>query len=93
MDDTALLGAVAEGDVASLRELYDRHAPVLAVRLRRRCADPDAVEDALQDTSWPRGRRRAASAATAEVAAWLWGIPLRSTAGPHLSGTCGIIVA
>jgi len=34
MDDDELIAAVAGGDDAALRELFSRHAPWLAVRLR-----------------------------------------------------------
>lgn len=76
-DDTALLGAVAEGDATALRELYDRHAPVLAVRLRRRCSDPDLVADALQDTFVAVWKAAGRFRGDGEVAAWLWGIAIR----------------
>jgi RNA polymerase sigma factor (sigma-70 family) len=48
--DDELIAAIAAGDNAALRLLYQRHAPWLSVRLRRRCADPEVVADALQDT-------------------------------------------
>lgn len=73
----ALLAAMAAGDAAALRELYDRHAAVLAARLRRRCADPDAVEDALQDTFVAAWRQAGRFRGEGEVAAWLWGIAIR----------------
>ena len=47
--DAELVAALAQGDLAALRVLYDRHAPWLSVRLSRRCSDPDVVADALQD--------------------------------------------
>lgn len=75
--DAELLQRVAAGDLAAMRELYDRHAPWLAVRLRRRCNDPEVVADALQDTFvavWDEaGRYRG----DGEAAAWLWGIAVR----------------
>jgi RNA polymerase sigma-70 factor (ECF subfamily) len=76
-DDAALLRAVGAGDERALRELFDRHAPWLRMRLARRCGDPDAVADALQDTfvaAW-RGARRFRG--DGEVPAWLWGIAVR----------------
>jgi RNA polymerase sigma-70 factor (ECF subfamily) len=75
--DAELLAEVSGRDLAALRELYDRHAPWLAVRLRRRCNDAEAVADALQDTFvavWSEaGRYRG----DGEAAAWLWGIAVR----------------
>jgi len=49
-DDAALLRAVARGDEESLAVLYDRHAGWLTVRMTRRCAMPDVVDHAVQDT-------------------------------------------
>jgi RNA polymerase sigma-70 factor (ECF subfamily) len=77
LDDGELLAAVAEGDRAAFRALYDRHAPWLVLRLARRCADPGAVDEVLQDTFlavW-RGARRYRG--QGEVAAWIWGIAIR----------------
>jgi RNA polymerase sigma-70 factor (ECF subfamily) len=61
----------------ALRVLYDRHAPWLAARLRRRCSDPDVVADALQDCFTSVWRSSGAWRADGEVAAWLWGIAIR----------------
>jgi hypothetical protein len=41
--DPELLTALAGGDLAAMRTLYDRHAPWLSARLTRRCNNPDAV--------------------------------------------------
>jgi RNA polymerase sigma-70 factor (ECF subfamily) len=75
--DAELLSEVSGGDLAAMRELYDRHAAWLAVRLRRRCNDPEVVADALQDAFvavWGEaGRYRG----DGEAAAWLWGIAVR----------------
>src|ERR1700684_3881860 len=49
-DDAVLLRAVARGDEGALAALYDRHAGWLTVRLTRRCAMPDVVDHAVQDT-------------------------------------------
>lgn len=75
--DEALLTAVAEGDRAALRVLYERHAPWLTLRLARRCADPDIVDEAVQDTFvavWRSARRYDGHG---EVGAWIWGIGVR----------------
>ena len=75
--DETLLSAVAAGDRQALRVLYERHAPWLTLRLARRCADADAVDDAVQDTFvavWrSAGRYRGGGA----VGAWIWGIGIR----------------
>jgi RNA polymerase sigma-70 factor (ECF subfamily) len=71
MDDDELIAALAAGDEEALRELFGRHAPWLAGRLRAALPPPD-VEDVLQETFlavWkgaggyrPRGTPRA----------WIW---------------------
>jgi len=75
--DAELVAALAQGDLSALRQLYDRHAPWLSVRLSHRCSDLDVVADALQDcfvVVWKEaGRWRG----DGEVAAWLWGIAVR----------------
>jgi RNA polymerase sigma-70 factor, ECF subfamily len=75
--DAELLEAAGEGDKAALRLLYDRHAPWLLVRLRRRCADPGLVEEVVQDTFVVVWRRAGDFAGTGQVAAWIWGIGIR----------------
>jgi RNA polymerase sigma-70 factor (ECF subfamily) len=75
--DSTLLRAVAAGDEAALRALYERHATWLYVRLLRRCNDDDLVADVLQDTFvavWRGGNNWRGDG---EVAAWIWGIGLR----------------
>ncbi len=75
--DEALLGAIATGDRAALRLLYERHAPWLTLRLARRCADPDAVDDAVQDTFVAVWRSAARYSGEGAVGAWIWGIAIR----------------
>ena len=75
--DGGLLDAIAGGDPTALRELYGRHAFWLQLRLQRRCADRDAVDDALQDTFVAVWKKPARYDASGEVAAWLWGIAIR----------------
>jgi RNA polymerase sigma-70 factor (ECF subfamily) len=75
--DPELLRAIAEGDRRALRELYERHAPWLLLRLGRRCGDSGMVEEVVQDTFvvvWRSGRRYSGRG---DVAAWLWGIAIR----------------
>ena len=73
MDDDELIASLAGGDDTALRELFARHAPWLATRLRA-ALPPSDVEDVLQETFlavWknagtyqPRGQGRAGG--------WLW---------------------
>lgn len=78
MDDDELITAVAGGDDGALRELFSRHAPWLAARLRAVLPAPD-VEDVLQETFvavW----RGAAGYRSGGVGGWLWGIARRQAA-------------
>src|SRR5579862_4995227 len=75
-DDAALLDAVAAQDLQALRELYERHAGWLAIRLSRRCNDRDLVADAVQDTFVAVWQKPRAYRGTGDVAAWLWGIAI-----------------
>jgi RNA polymerase sigma-70 factor (ECF subfamily) len=87
MDDDDLVAAVAAGDDGALRELFARHAPWLAVRLRGVLPSAD-VEDVLQETflavwrSAPRYRPARAAGGVTGVAAggWIWGIARRQAA-------------
>jgi RNA polymerase sigma-70 factor (ECF subfamily) len=77
LTDADLLRAMAGRDEGALNELYSRHALWISARLTRRCADPDAVLDVLQDTfiaAWDGASRFRGDG---EVAAWLWGIAIR----------------
>jgi RNA polymerase sigma-70 factor (ECF subfamily) len=75
--DEVLLTAIAAGDRAALRTLYERHAPWIAIRLARRCADRDVVDDAVQDTFVAVWRSAASYHGHGDVAAWMWGIGIR----------------
>ena len=75
--DAELLTDVAGGDVGAMRDLYDRHAAWLAVRLRRRCNDSEVVADALQDTFVAVWNEAGRYRGDGEAAAWLWGIAVR----------------
>lgn len=75
--DEELLAAVAGGDGIALRELYDRHAPWLVLRLSRRFADPGVVDEVVQDTFLAVWRGAARYSGRGEVGAWIWGIAIR----------------
>ena len=75
--DGDLLQQVARGDEAALRELFDRHAAWLQLRLQRRTSDPDLVADALQDTFVAVWRSAASYRGDGDVGGWLWGIAIR----------------
>lgn len=74
--DVELVAAVAARSTSALRILHQRHAPWLRARLARRCADPDAIDDALQETFlavW----RSAGGFKGDNLAGWLWTIAIR----------------
>jgi RNA polymerase sigma-70 factor (ECF subfamily) len=75
--DEDLLGEVAAGDRGALRQLYERHAPWLVLRLSRRCADPGIVEEVIQDTFVGVWKGAKCYRGQGEVAAWIWGIGIR----------------
>ncbi len=75
--DADLVHLMAGGDQVALKELYDRNAGWLTARLRRRCADPDLVAEALQDTFQATWRQAASYRGTGDVGAWMWGIAIR----------------
>ncbi len=76
--DADLLAAVAEADRDALRDLFHRHEPWLAARLSRRCSDVSLVDQAIQDTFLAVWRKPGGWRGQGEVAAWLWGIAIRS---------------
>lgn len=74
-----MIDRLADGDDAALRDLFNRHAPMLATRLRALLPVVD-VEDVLQETfiaAWRGARRYRPDGA---VGAWLWGIVRRQAA-------------
>jgi RNA polymerase sigma-70 factor, ECF subfamily len=75
--DPELLRALAADDRRALAELYRRHSAWLLARLSRRCADPDVVDQALQDTFVAVWRKPGGYQGSGEVAAWMWGIAIR----------------
>jgi len=75
--DAELVRAVRTSDGGALAVLYARHAPWLTARLARRCADPDVVDQAVQDAFVAVWRRPDAFRGDGEVAAWIWGIGIR----------------
>jgi RNA polymerase sigma-70 factor (ECF subfamily) len=79
MDDDELVTAVATGHDGALRELFDRHAPWLAARLRR-VLPPHVVEDVLQETFVAIWRGARAYRPEAKCGAWMWGIAKRQAA-------------
>ncbi len=75
--DAELLTAVGSRDLDAIRELYERHAAWMSVRLSRRCNDSEIVADALQDAFVAVWQKPSGFRGQGEVAAWLWGIAIR----------------
>ena len=76
MDDEQLIAALAAGDDGALRELFARHAPWLAARLRR-TLPAAVVEDVLQEAFIAVWRGARGYRAEGAPGAWLWGIARR----------------
>jgi RNA polymerase sigma-70 factor (ECF subfamily) len=71
MDDDELIAALAAGDDAALRQLFTRHAPWLATRLRTVLPPPD-VEDVLQETFLAVWKGASAYRPRGSPQAWMW---------------------
>lgn len=68
--------AVVGGDADAFAQVYDRHAPWLFLRLRRRCADQALVDEIVQDTFlalW----RGAGRYEHGSAGGWIWTIASR----------------
>ena len=79
MDDDDLVARIAAGDDTALRELFGRHAPWLAVRLRTVLPAAD-VEDVLQETFLAAWRGARGYRPQGACGGWLWGIARRQAA-------------
>jgi len=73
MDDDELIASLAGGDDMALRQLFDRHTPWLAARLRK-ALPPDDVEDVLQETFLAVWKNAGTYQPRGTPAAWLWAI-------------------
>jgi RNA polymerase sigma-70 factor, ECF subfamily len=79
MDDDELIARLAGGDDAALRDLFNRHAPWLAARLRAVLPPPD-VEDVLQETFLAVWKGAKSYTPQGAAGGWLWGIARRQAA-------------
>lgn len=79
MDDDELIISLANGDEKALRELFSRHAPWMAARLRAVLPAAD-VEDVLQETFLAVWRSAGAYRAQDSAGGWLWVIARRQAA-------------
>jgi RNA polymerase sigma-70 factor, ECF subfamily len=79
MDDDELIASLAGGDDTALRELFTRHAPWLAARLRAVLPASD-VEDVLQETFLAVWKNAATYRPQGQAGGWLWVIARRQAA-------------
>src|SRR5258708_16440085 len=79
MDDDELIAALAGGDDVALRQLFFRHAPWLAARLRAVLPAAE-VEDVLQETFLALWRGAGGYRPGGAAGSWLWGIARRQAA-------------
>lgn len=79
MNDDELIAAMAGGDDTALRELFARHAPWLAARLRSILPSAD-VEDVLQESFLAVWRGARGYRPEGSPGGWLWGIARRQAA-------------
>ena len=76
--DRDLIAEIAAGDRGALHELFTRHQPWLAARVRHRCSDPEIVAEVVNDTFLVVWEKPGKYHGDGEVAAWLWGIAIRT---------------
>jgi RNA polymerase sigma-70 factor, ECF subfamily len=79
MDDDELIANLAGGDDTALRELFTRHAPWLAARLRAVLPPPE-VEDVLQETFLAVWKNARTYRPQGQAGGWLWVIARRQAA-------------
>ena len=79
MDDDDLVARLAGGDDGALRELFARHAPILAARLRAVLPASD-VEDVLQETFLAVWKNARTYRPQGQAGGWLWVIARRQAA-------------
>ncbi|MEU3899502.1 sigma-70 family RNA polymerase sigma factor [Streptomyces sp. NPDC045251] len=75
--DEVLLSAVARGDQAALRALYERHAAAMLRLIRRLTSDRSVAEEILQETWLAVWRSAAGFRGESSVRGWLLGVARR----------------
>lgn len=75
--DEALLAAVAKGDQACLRVLYDRHAPAMLRVVRRMTTQSGVAEEILQETWLAVWRSADSFRGESSARGWLFGVAKR----------------
>lgn len=77
VEDAVLLRRASTGDGEAFAELYDRLAPMVVLRLRRRCSDDELVADLVQETFTAAWRAADSWDGRGDVGAWVWTIAVR----------------
>ncbi len=77
VEDAVLLRRASAGDGEAFAELYDRLAPMVVLRLRRRCSDDELVADLVQETFTAAWRAADSWDGRGDVGAWVWTIAVR----------------
>lgn len=85
--DDALMRRVAGGDRGAFDQVYARHAPWLAIRLRRRCRDDELAADLLQETFLAVWRSAGTYRGVDQVGGWLWTIASHRLIDAHRRST------
>ncbi|WP_107654353.1 RNA polymerase sigma factor [Nocardia suismassiliense] len=75
--DEALLAAVARGDQAGLRALYERHAPAMLRVVRRMTTQSGVAEEILQETWLAVWRSAGSFRGESSARGWLFGVAKR----------------
>ncbi|MFG2445258.1 RNA polymerase sigma factor [Nocardia fluminea] len=75
--DEALLAAVARGDQACLRALYERHAPAMLRVVRRMTAQSGVAEEILQETWLAVWHSADSFRGESSARGWLFGVAKR----------------
>lgn len=76
--DAELIRRVAAGDLTAFDQLYDDFAPMVLLRLRRRCRDPEVAAEVLQNAFVKVWRSAGGYSGRGEVGAWVWTIASRA---------------
>lgn len=77
VDDETLMRRVTGGDTEAFAQLHARLAPMVMLRLRRRCADADMVADVLQESFAAVWQSAGTWDGRGQVAGWVWTIAAR----------------
>lgn len=75
--ENKLLKAIAQGDKAAMRDLYERYQPRLGRFLQRVTQDPELIQEAINDVMLTVWRSSAGFRGDSAVSTWVLGIAYR----------------